>query len=191
MYITQLHRICRIGGDNLEIYKNTLFDIIKEVEQQINEFKENLSNKKEELPNISEIKKQLGLIEKVTKELRKICDNIVYIMDVQLDKMSGELNILLKNNCEIMFETIDKNLPNRLRFGMIEDTQNGKYAEIIENNLDTVGYVKIEETDGKIVAEITIQDEKPARFEITHPLRMMSIASYINLKYNYEQNGVS
>lgn len=179
-----------MGGDNLEIYKNTLFDIIKEMEQQINEFKENLSNKKEELPNISEIKKQLGAIEKVTKELRKICDNIVYIMDEQLDRISGELNILLKNNCEIMFETIDKNLPNRLELGMIEETENGKYAKLIENGIDIVGYVKIEEKDRKIIAEIAIQGEEPAKFEITHPLRMVGIASYINLKYNYEQNRI-
>lgn len=60
-----------------------------------------------------------------------------------------------------------------------------------ENDLCTAEYVKIEVTDGKIVAEISIQDEEPAKFEITHSLRMMSIASYIKLKYNYKQKGVS
>lgn len=165
----------------MEDYKNNIVDIINKAKEEIISLRDDLASNKEDVEEIRDIINRLKNIEAALVPKKKWFKQRIERLEDTLEELSNIRFDIMLNDTNKMFETIDNNLIDGME---LEDVENNNLLKNLVFNGVKVGSVEVlQDYKPEIRIKVTVY-ENWEEFDVHQTLRMYSIISFINTKFN-------
>jgi len=168
----------------LEIRRQDIIEIVNKAKDEIEKIRKSSIEDKKTMDEISLLIAKLKDIKTALEPKQKTLKERIANLNSILEELSDIKFDIILNDSDNIFNAIEHNLLDGMSLRSVEDTKNIKLI-IFEG--EEVGSIEVlEENKPDIKIRVMIYNNTD-EFPIYDPLKMYSIISFINTKFNYKQ----
>ncbi|EPR08119.1 hypothetical protein [Ruminiclostridium papyrosolvens] len=167
----------------MEDKRDMLIDLVKKIKDEISKIKDELVKNKKEVTEVKEIINNLKTLEKSLNPKQKWYKEKIESLDIILNQLQEIRFDIFLETVDDMFKVIGSNLMYGMKLKEKDGNKDIMLIEFEENNVGSIEILEEHKPDIKIGVTVYNNYEE---FEIHEMLRIYSIISYINTKFNYK-----
>lgn len=168
----------------MDVRKKDIIELVNKAKDVIERIKKSSVEDKKTMDEINMLMTKLKDIKTVLEPKQKTLKERIANLNSILEELSDIKSDIILSKQDDMFKVIEKNLLDGMALKNVEETENIKLI-IFESK--EVGSIEVlEESRPDIHIRVTVYNNSD-EFTVQDPYKMYSIISFINTKFNYNQ----
>jgi seryl-tRNA synthetase len=168
----------------MEIRKGDITELIDRAKEEVEKAKRSSIEHKKSIDEVNELIEKLEAIKTALAPKQKDLKDSINNLNLILEELSDIKSDIILSKEDEMFNVIDKNLLDGMSLNLSKENENEK---IIKFKGERVGSIEVlEECRPDIKIRVEVYDNID-EFPIGNTLKVYSIISFINTKFNYKQ----